>query len=196
MQPGKTYANVETGDDVLHIGLNRAVTLIAEKIAKGPRGRRFGGDPGRALGDHPDKGGPVVVKSGRYGPYVSHDGINATLPRDKAPETITLDEAVPLLAARAEQIGNGSGRRPPRRGKAGKPATKTARTDRPSKEKAAKPEASKPAKAGPGKFAKPVKPLAKPARPAAKNPAKKSTKNLAKKPAASKPPPKRAKGGK
>jgi topoisomerase IA-like protein len=68
VQHGKTYANVETGDDVLHIGLNRAVTLIAEKIAKGPRGRRFGGDPGRALGDHPDKSGPVVVKPGRYGP--------------------------------------------------------------------------------------------------------------------------------
>jgi DNA topoisomerase I len=183
VQHGKTYANVETGDDVLHIGLNRAVTLIAEKIAKGPRGRRFGGDPGRALGDHPDKGGPVVVKAGRYGPYVSHDGINATLPRDKAPETITLDEAVPLLAARAEQIGNGSGRRPPRRAKAEKPATKTAQTDRPSKEKAAKP-----AKAGPGKFAKSIKPPAKPAKPTAKKPAKKST--------ASKPPPKRAKGGK
>src|SRR5262249_45548810 len=136
VQHGKTYANVESGDDVLHIGVNRAVTLIAEKIAKGPRGRRFGGDPGRVLGDHPDKGGPVVVKAGRYGPYVSHDGINATLPRDKAPETITLDEALPLLAARAEQIANGGGHRPPRRAKAQKPAAKTAPTDKPAKAKA------------------------------------------------------------
>ena len=44
--------------------LNRAVTLIAEKVAKGPRERRFGADPGRALGDHPNGGGPVVAKSG------------------------------------------------------------------------------------------------------------------------------------
>ena len=103
VQHGKTYANLEAGDDIFHIGLNRAVTLIAEKRAKGPRFRRFGADPGRALGDHPTKGGPVVAKNGRYGPYVSHDGINATLPRDKTPETITLDEAVALLDARAER---------------------------------------------------------------------------------------------
>jgi DNA topoisomerase-1 len=103
VQHGKTYANLEAGDDIFHIGLNRAVTLIAEKHAKGPRFRRFGSDPGRALGAHPTTGGPVVAKNGRYGPYVSHDGINATLPRDKAPETITLDEAVSLLDARAER---------------------------------------------------------------------------------------------
>ncbi len=103
LQHGKTYANLESGDDIFHIGLNRAVTLIAEKRAKGPRFRRFGSDPGRALGAHPTTGGPVVAKNGRYGPYVSHDGINATLPRDKTPETITLDEAVALLDARAER---------------------------------------------------------------------------------------------
>ena len=110
VQHGKTYANLETGDDVLTIGLNRAVTLIAEKKAKGPRkGRRFGADPGRALGDHPDKGGPVVVKNGRYGPYVSHDGVNATLPSDMTPETVTLEQAIALLDARAAR-GGGSAR--------------------------------------------------------------------------------------
>ena len=55
VQHGKTYANLEPGDDIFHIGLNRAVTLIAEKIAKGPR-RRFGADPGRALGNASDQG--------------------------------------------------------------------------------------------------------------------------------------------
>src|SRR5271168_2279816 len=99
----KTYANLEPGDDIFHIGLNRAVTLIAEKIAKGPRFRRFGADPGRALGAHPTKGGPIVAKNGRYGPYVSHDGVNATLPRDKTPEAITLEEAASLIDARAER---------------------------------------------------------------------------------------------
>jgi len=103
VQHGKTYANLEPGDDVFNIGLNRAVTLIAEKRAKPARFRRFGADPGRPLGNHPTKGGPIVAKNGRYGPYVSHDGVNATLPRDKTPETITLDEATALIDARAER---------------------------------------------------------------------------------------------
>ncbi len=102
---GKTYANLEAGDDVLALGLNRAVTLIAERALKGGRGRRGSSDPGRALGEHPQKGGPVVVKSGRYGPYVSHAGVNATVPRDKSPDAITLDEAVALIDAKAESGG-------------------------------------------------------------------------------------------
>jgi DNA topoisomerase-1 len=123
VQHQKTYANLEQGDDVLTIGLNRAVTLIADKRAKGPRTRRFGADAGRSLGDHPDKGGPVVVKSGRYGPYVSHGGINATLPADKTLEQITLDEALSLLAARAEKVsGKPTARRRTAPRKAAKPA--------------------------------------------------------------------------
>jgi DNA topoisomerase-1 len=105
VQHGKTYANLTTGDDVLAVGLNRAVTLIEEKKAKGPRKGRFGADPGRALGDHPDKGGPIVVKNGRYGPYVSHDGVNATLPTDMTPDAITLEQAVGLIDARAARGG-------------------------------------------------------------------------------------------
>jgi DNA topoisomerase-1 len=103
VQHGKTYSNLDSPEDVFTIGLNRAVTLIAEKRAKGPRGRRFGADPGRPLGDHPVKGGAVVAKNGRYGPYVSHEGVNATLPADKTPESVTLDEAVALIDARAER---------------------------------------------------------------------------------------------
>ena len=76
--------------------------MIAEKIAKGPR-RRFGADPGRPLGEHPTKGGPIAAKNGRYGPYVSHNGVNATLPADKTPESITLEEAAALIDARAER---------------------------------------------------------------------------------------------
>jgi DNA topoisomerase-1 len=105
---GKTYANLEDGDDVLHIGLNRALTLIAEKKLNPGRGRR-GGDPGKSLGEHPQKGGAILVKKGRYGPYVTHDGVNATLPNDKTPDTITLDEAVGLLE---ERIAKGGGKKP------------------------------------------------------------------------------------
>ncbi len=100
---GKIYANLDSPEEVFTVGLNRAVTLIAEKKAKGPRKGRFGADPGRALGDHPTKGGAIAAKKGRYGPYVSHNGVNATLPADKTPETITLEEAVALLDARAER---------------------------------------------------------------------------------------------
>jgi DNA topoisomerase I len=103
VQHGKTYANLDSPEEVFAVGLNRAVALIAEKRAKGPRGRRFGADPGRVLGNHPTKGGPIVVKKGRYGPYVSHEGVNATLPADKTPETVTLEEAVALIDARAER---------------------------------------------------------------------------------------------
>jgi len=132
---GKTYANLEPGDDVLNIGLNRAVTLIAEKKANPGKGRRFGADPGRSLGEHPDKGGPVIVKNGRYGAYVSHDGVNATLPSDKTPDNITLEEAVGLIDARIAAGG----------GKKKKAAAKTAKpdgTDKPAKAKKAKASAS------------------------------------------------------
>jgi DNA topoisomerase-1 len=112
VQHGKTYASLEPGDDVLNIGLNRAVTLIAEKQLKGGRGRRFGADPGRALGEHPVKGGAIVAKHGRYGPYVSHNGVNATLPADKTPETVQLEDAVALIDAKA---GNAPSKRPMRR---------------------------------------------------------------------------------
>ena len=103
---GKIYASLEDGDNVLTVGLNRAMHLIADKIANPKKGRRFGADPGKALGEHPDKGGSIMVKNGRYGPYVSHNGVNATLTGDKTPDTVTLDEAVVLLDARAVMMGN------------------------------------------------------------------------------------------
>jgi DNA topoisomerase-1 len=190
IQHGKTYANIETGDDVFNIGLNRAVTLIAEKVAKGPRGGRFGGDPGRLLGDHPDKGGAVLVKNGRYGPYVTHDGVNATLPSDKTPDAITLEEALALLAARAERTGG-----KPRRGAKG--AKKGA--------KAGAAEAAKPKKAAAkGKATKTdvaIAPAATPvkAKKVAPTARAKAKMKAASKPAAKpapEPAPKRAKAGK
>jgi DNA topoisomerase-1 len=105
VQHGKTYANLDSSEDVFTIGLNRAVTLIAEKRANPGKGRRFGGDPGRAIGDHPQRGGPILVKKGRYGPYVTNSGINATIPETIVPDDITLDQAVGLIEARAEKTG-------------------------------------------------------------------------------------------
>jgi DNA topoisomerase-1 len=123
VQHGKTYANITADEDVLSVGLNRAVTLIEEKKAKGPRKGRFGADPGRALGEHPDKGGPIVVKNGRYGPYVSHDGVNATLPSDMTPDTVTLEQAVGLIDARAAR---GGGKKSKANGKKAAPAKASA----------------------------------------------------------------------
>jgi DNA topoisomerase-1 len=132
VQHGKTYANLDSPEEVFNVGLNRAVTLIAEKKAKGPSRGRFGADPGRALGDHPAKGGPIVAKKGRYGPYVSHNGVNATLPSDKTPETVTLDEAVALIDARAERNGPAPHARPR---KAKRPSPGTARVVKASAKK-------------------------------------------------------------
>ncbi len=144
---GKTYANLEPGDDVLNIGLNRAVMLIAEKKANPGKSRRFGADPGRSLGDHPDKGGPIIVKNGRYGAYVSHDGVNATLPADKTPDTVTLAEAVSLLDARIAAGGGKRKKAAPKAAKAtadGKPAkAKKTKADAAEKKPAAKKSAAK-----------------------------------------------------
>jgi DNA topoisomerase-1 len=159
VQHGKTYANLDAGDDVLNIGLNRAVTLIADKTAQGPRKNRFGGDPGRSLGEHPDKGGSIVVKAGRYGPYVSHDGVNATLPSDLTPETVTLEQAVGLIDARAAR-GGGAKKKAKAPAKAAGSARKAA-----AKPKAATKESNGAASATAGKSAK-VKVKKAPARKA------------------------------
>jgi DNA topoisomerase I len=134
----KTYASLEAGDEVFDIGLNRAVTLIAEKIAKGPSGRRFGADPGKPLGEHPGLGG-VAVKNGRYGAYVTAGGVNATIPSDKTPETITLAEAIALIDERAAKGGG-----KPKRGAKKKAAPKKAAAK--ATDKAADPDAPKPVK--------------------------------------------------
>jgi DNA topoisomerase-1 len=101
-----TYANLDSIEDVFSVGINRAVALIAEKIAKGP-GRR-GGTPAalKELGDHPHGGGKVTVRDGKYGAYVNFGTINATIPKGKDPAAITMDEAVALIAAR-EAAGGG-----------------------------------------------------------------------------------------
>ena len=85
------YVSIPRGDDVLEIGLNRAVVLIA-----GKKGGRAAG-PLKELGAHPADGEPVTVHKGRYGPYVKHGRIMASLPKGQAPEEATLEAALPLL---------------------------------------------------------------------------------------------------
>jgi DNA topoisomerase-1 len=99
VQHGKTYANLGRDDDVLEIGGNRAIDLIVAKES-GAGGSRFGAGAGRELGEHPE-GGKVSVKSGRFGSYVNHGKINATIAKGTDPASLTLDAAVELLKAKA-----------------------------------------------------------------------------------------------
>jgi len=97
-----TYANLPDVEDVFSIGMNRAVEVLAQKAS---RGRSTAvADPLRELGTHPD-GGVVQVMPGRYGPYVKWGKVNATLPKELAPEGVTLDEALALLAEKAGKSG-------------------------------------------------------------------------------------------
>ena len=96
---GTKYKTIPADESVLEIGMNRAVALLAEAKATG-RGRAAA-KPIRTVGNHPADEAPVELYEGRYGPYVKHAGINATVPRDLKPDELTLDQAVSLLAERA-----------------------------------------------------------------------------------------------
>ncbi|SPJ24771.1 type I DNA topoisomerase [Palleronia abyssalis] len=99
---GGTNANLESVDDVWEVGMNRAVQILADKPK---RGKAAPAAPLRELGEHPDRGGPVNVMKGRYGPYVKWEKVNATIPETTDPEAITIDEAVILIAEREAKSG-------------------------------------------------------------------------------------------
>jgi DNA topoisomerase I len=115
-----TFANLDSIEEVFTVGLNRAVDAIAEKQAGGGRRQRAQPKALRTLGEDPD-GGPVTVRDGRYGPYVNHGKINATLPRGSDPDSVTLEAALRLIAAKAEK---GPSKRPATKPRAKKPAPK------------------------------------------------------------------------
>ncbi|WP_349366941.1 MAG: type I DNA topoisomerase [Nitratireductor rhodophyticola] len=127
------YANLESVEDVFSIGLNRAVTVIAEKQAKGGRGRSTP-TALKELGDHPDEGGKITVRDGRYGPYVNHGKVNATLPKGKDPMDVTLEEALELIAAKAAKGGK---KKPAAKKKAPAKKTTTAKKTTAAKKKTA-----------------------------------------------------------
>lgn len=124
------YANLESMEEVFSVGINRAVTVLAEK-AKGGKGRfqRPKAKVLKDLGDHPDGDGKIEILEGRYGPYVSHNKVNATLPKGQEPTSVTLEQAIDLLAEKAKK----------------KPAKKAAKkaAKKPAKKAAAKKTAAK-----------------------------------------------------
>ncbi|MBM1631271.1 type I DNA topoisomerase [Sulfitobacter mediterraneus] len=93
---GGTNANLESLDEVFTVGMNRAVQLLAEKVAsRGGRGKAA--KPIREMGEHPDLGGDVNVMEGKYGPYVKWEKVNATIPKEIEPADLTMERAVELI---------------------------------------------------------------------------------------------------
>lgn len=144
---GGTNANLEGIDEVWTVGMNRAVQLLAEKVAsRGGRGKAA--KPIREMGEHPDLGGAVNVMEGKYGPYVKWEKVNATIPKEIEPGDLTMERAVELIE---EKLAKSPAKR--------KAATKKA----PAKKPAAKKTAAKKttAKKAPAKKPAAKKPAAK-----------------------------------
>ena len=99
VQNDGVYANLASWEELFEIGANRAVTLLAEA-----RQKRNGGEQ-RSLGEHPQKKAPVTAGIGRYGPYVKVGRTYASLPKTSTVESVTLDEAVALLAPKLSKSG-------------------------------------------------------------------------------------------
>jgi DNA topoisomerase-1 len=128
---GSKYKSIPIDESVLDIGMNRAVALLAE--AKQTRGRAAA-KPVRVVGNHPSDDQPIELYEGRYGPYVKHGGINATVPRDIKPEDLTVDQAIALLAERAAKGGGKKSKAP--RAKKAAPAPANDLGEKPAPKKA------------------------------------------------------------
>ncbi|MEF8797044.1 MAG: type I DNA topoisomerase, partial [Salinivenus sp.] len=89
-----TFASLKDDDDVLTVGHQRAVELIRQKEDRNK--------PERVVGSHPESGEPIEVWKGRYGPYVKHDGTNASLKDDQSIDALTMEEALDLLAEKGD----------------------------------------------------------------------------------------------
>ncbi|TAN60765.1 MAG: type I DNA topoisomerase [Magnetospirillum sp.] len=133
------YKSLTKGDDVLTVGMNRAVELLAQ--AKGGRGAAA---PLKTLGESDGK--PVTLHEGKYGPYVSCNGTHATLPKGTVLDAVTLEAALELIKAKAAKAPA----KPVRKAAAAKkvpaktPAAKTpAAKKAPAKKAPAKPKAKK-----------------------------------------------------
>ena len=138
---GAIFGSLDKDDDVLAIGLNRAVDLVAKKMASV-----------RTLGDHPSDKAPVSVRKGRFGPYFQHGMTVANLPRGMAMEDATLAEAVALLAEKGKQLKprGGAGKKGAA-AKAKAPRKAAAKEAAPARPEAPAKKAAAPAKKAPAK---------------------------------------------
>ena len=90
-------ARIENVDEIFSIGLNRAITLIAEA-----KPGRMSSSIIKDLGEHPEDKKPVRVMKGQYGPYIKYKSLNATIPEEKDPTELTMEEALILIEKRKE----------------------------------------------------------------------------------------------
>ena len=90
-------ARIENVDELFTIGLNRAVTLIAEA-----KPGRISSSLIKDLGEHPEDKKPVRIMKGQYGPYIKYKSLNATIPEEKDPTELTMEEALILIEKRKE----------------------------------------------------------------------------------------------
>ncbi len=90
-------ARIETVDELFTIGLNRAITLISEA-----KPGRMSSSEIKNLGEHPEDKKPVRIMKGQYGPYIKYKSLNATIPEDKDPTELTMEEALILIEKRKE----------------------------------------------------------------------------------------------
>ena len=94
-------ARLESVEDIFTIGLNRAITLISEA-----KPGRISSSTIKDLGEHPEDKKPVRIMKGQYGPYIKYKSLNATIPEEKDPNEITMDEALILIDKRKEYDRN------------------------------------------------------------------------------------------
>ena len=94
-------ARIETSEDIFTIGLNRAVTMIAEA-----KPGRMSSSEIKHLGEHPEDKKSVRVMKGKFGPYIKYKTLNATIPEEKDPIEITMDDALILIEKRKEYDRN------------------------------------------------------------------------------------------
>ncbi len=134
VEHNRKFKSLQKTDDVLTIGLPRGLELLAMARVKA------GAEPIRDLGKHPDDDEPVGIYDGKYGHYVKHGSVNATIPKGSDVATFTLEEAIPLLAERAAA---GGGKKTSRKKAAAKKTTKTATKKAATKKKAVKKKAAK-----------------------------------------------------
>jgi len=90
-------ARIENVDEIFSIGLNRAITLIAEA-----KPGRMSSSVIKDLGEHPEDKKPVKIMKGQYGPYIKYKSLNATIPEEKDPSEITMEDALILIEKRRE----------------------------------------------------------------------------------------------
>ena len=123
LKHGAAYTSLGPDEDLLTIGLNRAVTVIDEAPKRGERTSQVL----RELGDHPGDGKPVTLNKGRYGPYVKHGRINASIPKGANENDVTLEQALELISARSARVGSKAKAKPKTKAKAkAKPKAKKA----------------------------------------------------------------------